>query len=521
MKQEDKLKKTLREYYDNQEASFSENEWERASAHLDQQRKNGRRRKLAFILVFLLGISVTLFKILTPQDTPKHLATGISRQGAQNSLEEHEVVVAELPQPKMADSKKRNKIKIVEPKENNLKKKSSVFFNTPVETKTTEASSGQETGLVKSPASTNKVEKQIPGIENYPERKVEPAKEAATPEPGLIQENDDDLVEANSGSAVKTEEQSDAGSEAKSSATNKSNSASVENVNNEEQEKTTQAEKQEEHIKGESQSSLVAEQKQNIGENNHVVAANEEKLQPNSTDASSVAIADSESSAEMAFADTLLPSYVPLSGEGLFYELGAVGYYGWKGAKQRDARSVSPLTGINYMNRLGKKSALSFGVQYLQVGNLSSSSKMSRVSTYKYGEQSKVTVVTPTTLHYLVAPLRFHYFVDQKNAFGGGVNFAYLLTVVSKVTTYDEKPGVKENYSTVKLSGYTDGFSWYDSQVAVFYRRKFLNSLALQAEVLVGLTDIKQDAFFGVDGKERNSGLKLSLIYFAFKKDKR
>ena len=174
------------------------------------------------------------------------------------------------------------------------------------------------------------------------------------------------------------------------------------------------------------------------------------------------------------------------------------------------------------MNQLTNTSSISFGVQYLQVNKLSSSSKTSRISTYEYGERSDVTVVTPSTVHYLVAPLRYHYFLNKRNIFGAGVNLAYLLNIDAKVTSYNESPGFKSDSKTIKLGGYTEGFSWFDSQLAFFYRRKISGLLCLQTEVFLGLTDVKQNEFFGLNYKERNSGIKLSLIYFAFrKKDKR
>lgn len=206
------------------------------------------------------------------------------------------------------------------------------------------------------------------------------------------------------------------------------------------------------------------------------------------------------------------------AGEGIYYEAGAAWLYGWKGPAHRDARGLSPVVGIHYMNRLNKRCAASFGIQYLQVSNLSNSSKTSRVSSYVYGEQSTVTVITPSTAYYLLAPLRFHYYVGRRNSFGAGINLSYLLNVDANVTSYDEKPGITDNYKTVKLGGYTEGFSWFDSQLAIFYAGKITKSFGLQIEFFAGLVDVKQDEFFDFKNKEKNSGIKLSLIYYAFRK---
>ncbi len=207
--------------------------------------------------------------------------------------------------------------------------------------------------------------------------------------------------------------------------------------------------------------------------------------------------------------------------EGVFYELGTAWFYGWKGSLKREAQGFSPLVGVNYMNVLSKRSALSFGAQYLFVQKLYSSSKTSRISNFSYGEQSKITTITPFRLHYILAPLRFHFYLNHQNIIGGGINLAYLLTVDAIVSKYDEKPGYIGNLETTKLSGYTDGFSWFDSQLSIFYEKKIGRSIGIHAEFFVGLTDVKQNDFFGISKIERNSGAKISLIYYGFRKNKK
>jgi hypothetical protein len=215
---------------------------------------------------------------------------------------------------------------------------------------------------------------------------------------------------------------------------------------------------------------------------------------------------------EQEIADSLISQVYAT--EGLYYEFGMAGYAGWKG----DAQGISPLVGINYMNRTGNRTALSFGIQYVSVPNLHASSKTSRIATYGYGEKSSVTVIQPSTLQYLVVPLRFNYFSSARNSFGAGLNLCYLLTVVADVTTFDEGPGYKSTPAYYKQSGYTTGFTWFDAQASVFYRRRFARSFAAQADVFYGLIDVKQNGFFGTSLVERNTGLKLSLIYFGLTK---
>jgi hypothetical protein len=204
----------------------------------------------------------------------------------------------------------------------------------------------------------------------------------------------------------------------------------------------------------------------------------------------------------------------PQAREGIFYELGGGWLYGWSTAESRDARGFTPIAGINYATRLEQRSAVSFGVQYAMVPGLSGSSRTSRVTSFRFGEESRITVITPITLHYLVVPLRFHYALGNGFTAGGGMNLGYLLNVDARVTTYDEKPGYAGNYETIQLSGYRDGFLWYDSQVAVFFRKDLCRNFGVHTEVFYGLSDVKQDEFFRQTSVNRNSGLKLTFIYY-------
>jgi hypothetical protein len=208
----------------------------------------------------------------------------------------------------------------------------------------------------------------------------------------------------------------------------------------------------------------------------------------------------------------------PGQDDGIFIEAGGIWFNGWLANGVRDARGFSPLLGFNYQHKPAKLFTLSFGVQYYQVPALMNSSKTSRISHYNYGEESEVTVITPSALHYLGIPLRFQYDANSRNSIGVGVNFAYLITVDANVQTHDEKPGFKGNYNNMTLNGYTQGFSWFDSQVALYYRRNIGQHFGIQGEVFFGLTDIKEDHFFTLNARENNSGVKIALIYYAFAK---
>lgn len=62
MKQQDKLRTTLREYYDNQQVPFSDNEWEQARTYLEAARRGRRKRYvLPILLLLVLGASLLWF----------------------------------------------------------------------------------------------------------------------------------------------------------------------------------------------------------------------------------------------------------------------------------------------------------------------------------------------------------------------------------------------------------------------------------------------------------------------------
>ena len=68
MKQEDKLRNTLREYYDTREVPLNDNEWERASIYLTNARRKRRIRYSALILLTLLStlfIALFIFQEVT------------------------------------------------------------------------------------------------------------------------------------------------------------------------------------------------------------------------------------------------------------------------------------------------------------------------------------------------------------------------------------------------------------------------------------------------------------------------
>ncbi len=199
------------------------------------------------------------------------------------------------------------------------------------------------------------------------------------------------------------------------------------------------------------------------------------------------------------------------------FEAGANYLFGWNNPGKKDANGINPIVGLNYSN-VNKPITFSFGIHYTMVRNLSYSSHTVTTTRYNFGEESDVMVFTPTTMHYLVAPIRIGYSIDPKNTFGLGYNVGYLLNLNSNVELYAQSAGRKSNSTVLKTSGYTQGFKTLDQQISVFYRRNLSKDLYLNTEFMFGLTDIKDNKFFNSASFERNMGLKITLMYNLFKK---
>lgn len=197
----------------------------------------------------------------------------------------------------------------------------------------------------------------------------------------------------------------------------------------------------------------------------------------------------------------------------LSIEAGVSYLYGWKNPGKTDANGYNPFVGVNYFQAIVDKLSVSLGIQYTSVGQLSYSSHVTKISSLGLGEDAKVTVFTPTKLHYLVAPLRFHYRLSPQNVVGIGCNMAYLLTAETDVETYNQNISGTDSHSLYKDKGYTQGFRQFDLQLSGFYRRRLTSNLSFNAELFYGLTDVKENAFFHSNVFERNSGLRISLVY--------
>ncbi len=198
---------------------------------------------------------------------------------------------------------------------------------------------------------------------------------------------------------------------------------------------------------------------------------------------------------------------------------GGMNYFtGWSNPGTKDARGFTPIVGINYSTLIIKKVFGTIGLNYYSVGNLSYSSITAKNTHYGLGEESSVAIITPIRLHYIGLPIKLNYVINKNHSAGIGCNIGYLLNVSAQTETYTEK--VTGNSASVKSKayGYKQGIRTPDLQLSLFYKRRIYKDLFVNAEFMYGLTDVKNNAFFNSNVFERNTAIRISLIYNFFKK---
>ncbi|MCC6371798.1 MAG: hypothetical protein IT236_12385 [Bacteroidia bacterium] len=202
-----------------------------------------------------------------------------------------------------------------------------------------------------------------------------------------------------------------------------------------------------------------------------------------------------------------------------FFAEGGLSYaFGWKNPGIRDGNGFNPVVGVHISHALTNKLTVGLGAQYNQVSQMEYSTKVSKVISYKYTEESDVTVITPQKMYYAVLPLKLSYTINKDNLVGIGYNLAYLINVNSKVETYHVGINNTTDYKVTRSLGYTEGIKTLDKQLAIFYRRHMAEKFWINTELYLGLDDVKDNAFFKSNVKERNSGIKVTLMYNFFSK---
>jgi hypothetical protein len=194
-------------------------------------------------------------------------------------------------------------------------------------------------------------------------------------------------------------------------------------------------------------------------------------------------------------------------------DAGANYAFGWTNNTTREAAGFNAVFGISVTHQFIKKLGVLVGVQYNSLAHLSYSNYISNNLQYDLGYNQTKTVITPTILYYIAVPIKLHYYFNEKNSLSIGLNTLYLLNTSSKVETYTESTFGASVYNVSTKKGYMDGFSTWDLQPTLAYRRRIIKCLSVSVEMYYGLMDLKNNAAFGLTKSEHNSGMKLTLSY--------
>ncbi len=204
----------------------------------------------------------------------------------------------------------------------------------------------------------------------------------------------------------------------------------------------------------------------------------------------------------------------PPSKNVLWVEAGGDYLLGWDNGGKKDANGLNIIGGLNFTHLFTNKIGVSIGAQYNSISNIKGCIYSAQRTTYEFGDVRDITNVSTQKLHYLVAPIKFHFVINNNNTIGAGVNIAYLINSKSSVETYTQKLNTQSNRKVETSPGYYNGFASPDVQLSVFYKRRIYKGLGVNTEFIYGLSDVKNDAFFNsAEAKQRTMGFKLTLTY--------
>ena len=192
--------------------------------------------------------------------------------------------------------------------------------------------------------------------------------------------------------------------------------------------------------------------------------------------------------------------------------------FGWSNLGIKEASGFNPLLGISFTHFFTQKIAGLIAAQYTSLGHLNYSHYTQVNTQYDFGLEQTKTVITPTVLYYIAMPLQFQYYLNHKNSFTAGVNTLFLLYSNGMESIDQGNSGGIGNFNTVVARGYRDGFTPYDIQGTLGYRLQLGKKLLVCAEGYYGFINCKNNAFFGLQHPVHNTGIKLTLSYYLWRK---
>lgn len=124
------------------------------------------------------------------------------------------------------------------------------------------------------------------------------------------------------------------------------------------------------------------------------------------------------------------------------------------------------------------------------------------------------SVITTRRLYYLTIPLQAEYYLGHNFSIGAGGSVSYLLGSSGYATTYqqaDNNPptNVKQYSQNIQLSGYNK----VNADIRVYGRWLINRHWSMIVMYYNGITDMKNNSFFGENLIERNKGFQFLAAY--------
>lgn len=187
---------------------------------------------------------------------------------------------------------------------------------------------------------------------------------------------------------------------------------------------------------------------------------------------------------------------------------------GWLHKEVLQGKGFNPDFWLAIEKSLKTRVKISTGVGYATISHLQKDQQTAVVKRYSFGEELNVTNLKSLSLHYFTIPVRISYRNTLQSELGAGISFNYLLGVRTLETRYEVKNSMTFNANERKTFDYNPGFSPYDLQLQIFYRRRIWNSWYFLTEGFAGSKTVKGNRFLGKgNAQEINKGVRVGLIY--------
>lgn len=176
--------------------------------------------------------------------------------------------------------------------------------------------------------------------------------------------------------------------------------------------------------------------------------------------------------------------------------------------------SFNPIQGIEISKEVVSNIELGAGIYYtylsVQAGGLK---EITTSINYGFGYESEISEIKTSKVHYAVVPIYANYNVNNKNTLIVGANVFTMITTSNSFATYKDRDGEREQTSTEKTSGYTNGINAYDVGVLLGYKRHLIGDLGAAIYFNYGLKDIEKDDYYNENSFDRNVSGQIMLTY--------